>query len=112
MNRLMRMAYGHGGTRLERILVTASPAQSKAMPHWLQFLLLFLWIVVLLLFSRYAVTTAPKQTTAIDTSRLELMPPPAIPEPPLVKPVEPPLPPLQSAQEPQAQAAVALGPPA
>ncbi|GFE58624.1 hypothetical protein [Geobacter sp. AOG1] len=102
MSRLIRMAYGHGGTRLERILVTASPAETKPMPRWLQLLLLVSWIVALVLFSRYAVHTIPHQTTAIDTSRLELMPPPALPEPPHVMPAEPQPPaPLQSEQKPQ-----------
>ena len=104
MSRLIRMAYGHGGTRLERILVTASPAGSKSTPLLLKLLLFFLWIAILILFSRYVVTTIPDQTTVIDTSRLELMPPPAIPEPPLFKPVEPPpMPPQQKEQQHEAQ---------
>jgi hypothetical protein len=102
MSRLMRMAYGHGGTRLERIRVAAPPPGSSAAPRWLWLLLLAVWLVIPILVSRYAVPTAPQQTTVIDASRLEVVPPPVIPE---VKPVEQPPPqpppvPAQSAQKP------------
>ncbi len=104
MSRLMRIAYGHGGTRLERILVAAPPGEPTAAPRWLRLLLLAVWLCVPVLISRYAVPTAPRQTTVIDTSRLELMPPPVSQEPPQVKPAEPPPQPppepLQNAQQP------------
>lgn len=98
----MRMTYGHGGTRLERIRVAAPPADPTAAPRWLRLLLLAVWLIVPLLVGRYAIPTTPQQTTVIDASRLEVIPPPVIPEPPRVEPVEPPPPPpapVQNAQQ-------------
>lgn len=86
MSRLIRMAYGHGGTRLEHILVTAPPVP-RAMSRRLKLLLLALWLVVPIMFSRYTVHTIPKQAPVIDTSQLELMPPPPPPAP-QAKPAE------------------------
>ena len=112
MSRLMRMAYGHGGTRLGRILVSVPHAESAPMPRWLSLLLLVVWIAVPVLVSLYAVPTATHQKTIIDISHLEVKPPPepeppVIREPPRIKPVEPPPEPVpapaQTAQKPPEQ---------
>ena len=102
MNRLMRMAYGHSGARLQRVIVTGSLPGSVPTPLWLKLVLLAVWIVVLALISRYAL---PKATlpmkTVIDISKLTVKPPPAlekpkIPKPERILPVEPP-PPMPTA---------------
>src|SRR6266568_9052315 len=116
MSRLMRMAYGHGGTRMERILVAAPHAESAPAPRWLGLLLLAAWLVVPVLIGRYAVPTTTHPTTIIDASRLDVKSPPPEPsvirEPPRVKPAEPapqPAPaPQQAAQKPLEE----LSPPA
>lgn len=104
MSRLMRMAYGHGGTRLERILVAAPHGEAAPAPRRLRLLLLAVWLIVPLLVSRYAVPTATPPATIIDLSRLEVTPLP-LPEPPRVVPAEPlpkPLPtPPQAARKPR-----------
>jgi hypothetical protein len=121
MSRLMRMAYGHGGTRLERILVAAPPGGSAPAPLWLRLLLLAAWLAVPVLIGRYAVPTATQPTTIIDASRLDVKPPPlpepaVIQEPPRVRPVEPPPQPapspLHTAQRPLEQPPEELAPPA
>ena len=104
MSRLMRMAYGHSGTRLKRIPVAASPVAPAADPRWLKFLFIAVWIVVPLLVCRFSLPTRAHLTTVIDTSRLEIQPAPVIPPvpeprvipvPPLPKPAPPP--PVQTA---------------
>lgn len=109
MSRLLRMAYGQGGTRLGRILVSVPHAESAPAPRRLRLLLLVVWILVPVLVSLYAVPTATHLKTVIDISHLEVKPPPEPPvieEPPRPKPVEPPpapLPeqPVQKTVEPQ-----------
>ena len=82
MSRLMRMAYGHSGTRLKRVPVAASPVAPAADPRWLKLLFLAVWIVVPLLVCRFSLPTITHMTTVIDTSRLEILPAPVIPRRP------------------------------
>jgi len=100
MSQLMRLAYGHGGTRLKRIPVSASHLEPAPTPLWLRLVQLVVWIVVPLLVSLYAVPKSFVPTkTIIDISKLTITPPPPAPEkpvlprvkqtPPIVKPVEP-----------------------
>jgi hypothetical protein len=99
MSRLLRMTYGYGGTRLERICVSASHLEPAPPPLWQRLLLLAVWIVVPLLVSLYAVPkSSPPMKTIIDISRLTIKPPPVLekpvppkpkPAPPIEKPVEP-----------------------
>lgn len=102
MSRLLRMTYGHGGTRAERICVSAPHPEPPPAPRLLRLALLAVWIAVPLLVSRFGIPTASHLTTVIDLSRLELTPP--VPEPPRVRPAEaPPEPapaPLPAAQTP------------
>ena len=100
MSRLMRRAYGHGGTRLEHIIVCAPPMQSPPTPLWQKLPVVLLLLAIPVLVSRYAVPTAPLLTrTVIDISKLTVKPPPpppkpVVPEPerirPIERPVEPP----------------------
>jgi hypothetical protein len=86
VNRLMRMAYGHSGARLQRVIVTGSLPGSVPTPLWLKLTLLVAWIVVLALVSLYAL---PKATlpmkTVIDISKLTVKPPPALEKPKIPK---------------------------
>ena len=100
MSRLMRRAYGHGGTRLERIIVCAPPQRTPPMPLWLKIPAILLLIAIPFLIARYAVPTATLVTrTLIDISKLTLKPPP--PPPPKPKLMEPePVKPLPRKVEP------------
>lgn len=110
MSRLMRMTYGHGGTRLERILVSASHLDPAPSPLWLRLLMLTVWIIIPVLVSLYAVprSKAPMKTI-IDISKLEVKPPPVlelpVPKPkpiiPKVKLFEPPPPKPELIQQPE-----------
>jgi hypothetical protein len=110
MSQLMRMTYGHGGTKLERIMVSASHQESAAPPIWLRLLLLAMWIVVPLLVCLYAVPKSSRQEkTIIDISRLTIKPPPVLEKPilpkpkltlPIEKPVEP-TPKTEAIREPE-----------
>ncbi len=85
MSQLMRMAYGHGGTKLQRIPVSASHREPAPTPLWLRLVLLVVWIVVPLLVSLYAVPKSSVPTkTIIDISRLTIKPPPPVPEKPVL----------------------------
>jgi hypothetical protein len=92
----MRMAYGHSGTRLQRIVVTGSLPVSAPTPLWLKLVLLATWIIVVALVSRYALPkTSLPMKTVIDISKLSVKPPPAMvkpirPKPEQVLPTEPP----------------------
>lgn len=116
MSRLMRMAYGHGGTRLERIRVAAPHVEYPPAPRWLRLLLLVVWLAIPALVSRYA-PTATRPTTVIDTSRLDVQPlpppaPPIIRETPRLKPAEPPPSQVEKAPRPQEQTPEEAPPPA
>jgi hypothetical protein len=103
VNRLMRMAFGHGGTRLERVIVNGSLPETAPTPLWLRLLLLAVWIVVVVLVSRYVLPNASlPMKTIIDISKLTVKPPPALekpvrPKPERILPVESPPPPLPTA---------------
>lgn len=119
MSRLMRMAYGHGGTRLERLLVSSPHQEPAPLSLRMKLLLLAIWIVVPVLVSLYAIpTTTLPMKTVIDISRLPVKPPPelgkpVIPEPKPVTPVEqqevpPPKPaPEQAVEQPRVRQTVA-----
>lgn len=102
MSRLLRITYGHGGTRGERICVSAAHPAPPPAPLLLRLAFLAVWIAVPLLVSRFGIPTASHLTTVIDLSRLELTPP--VREPPRVKPAgaqpEPAPAPLPAAQTP------------
>ena len=110
MNALIRMAYGHGGTKLKRVQV-AGPHAETADPLWLKLIFLAVWIAVPLLVCRFSLPTHTQTPTVIDMSRLETETPPAVapespiaPEPPRAKPVEPVVsPPAQTARKPMAE---------
>ncbi|HEX9024477.1 MAG TPA: hypothetical protein VF799_11630 [Geobacteraceae bacterium] len=95
MSRMLRMTYGHGGTRLARILVNAPHSEYVPPPRWLQIVLLVVWVAVPVLVSLYAVPTATQQVpTMIDVSRLQVQPPPerkpeVVREEARIKPVNP-----------------------
>lgn len=99
MSRLLCMTYGHGGTRLERIMVSAAHLEPAPPPLWLRLLLLAVWLVVPILVCLYAVPTSTRQEkTIIDISKLTIKPLPILeklvlpkpkPTPPIEKPVEP-----------------------
>jgi len=95
MNDLMRMVYGHGGTRLGRILV-AAPAAEPADPRWLKILFLAVWIAVPVLVCRFSLPSPTRTDTVIDTSRLTVQPAPVIPVP---EPRETPAPPMPKPAE-------------
>lgn len=115
MSRLMRMTYGHGGTRLERLLVSGHHQEPTPTPLRLKLLLLAIWIVVPALVSLYAIPkTSLPMKTVIDISRLSVKPPPdlgklIVPEPKPITPAEqheepPPQPvtaPEQNAEKPR-----------
>lgn len=83
MSHLMRRTYGHGGTRLERILVCAPARQHTPAPLWLKVPLILLLLSVPILVSHYGVPTASlPMRTIIDTSKLTIEPPPPIPPKP------------------------------
>jgi hypothetical protein len=113
MSRLMRMAYGHGGTRLERLLVSSPHQEPAPLPLRLKLLLLAIWIIVPVLVSLYAIpTTSLPVKTVIDISRLPVKPPPelvipVIHEPKPVSPVEqhetPPPKPVTDLEQPVGQ---------
>jgi hypothetical protein len=108
MSRLMRRAYGYGGTGVERILVSAPCAEYAPEPRWLRLVLLAVLLAVPALVSRFALPKASLQQTVIDMSRLQVKPVPVpetliIPKPrpvpavegrilPQVKPETPPAP--------------------
>ena len=95
----MRMTYGYGGTKLERIMVSAHHQEPAIQPLWQRLLLLLVWIVVPILVSLYAIPESfPPMQTIIDISKLTIKPPPVLekpippslkPTPPIEKPVEP-----------------------
>lgn len=120
MSRLMRMAYGHGGTRLERLLVSSPHQEPTPLSLRMKLLLLATWITVPVLVSLYAIpTTSLPMKTVIDISRLPVKPPPelgkpVIPEPKPVTPVDrqdvPPLPvtaPEQAVEQPRVRQTIA-----
>jgi hypothetical protein len=83
----MRMAYGHSGARLGRVIVTGSLPGSAPTPFWLKLVLLATLIIVLALISRYAITRATlPMKTVIDISKLTVKPPPALEKPKIPKP--------------------------
>ena len=99
MSRLMRMTYGHGGTKLERIIVSAANQAPAPLPFWSRLLLLAVCIIVPLLVSLYAVPkSSPPMKTIIDISRLTIKPPPVLEKPVLFKPK--PIPPIEKPVEP------------
>lgn len=104
MSRLMRMTYGCGGTKLERIIVSATHHEPFRQPLWLRLLLMGLCIVVPVLVSLYAVpTSSPTAKTIIDVSRLTIKPPPVLEEPVLPKPKPKPIPPIEKPVEPRSK---------
>ena len=83
----MHMVYGHGGSRLKRVIVSGSLPGSAPTPLWLRLLLLAVWIVLLALVSRYAVPKATlPMNTVIDISKLMVKPPPVLEKPVRPKP--------------------------
>ena len=109
MNRFVRMSYGYGGTKFQKILVSVPSPETAPTPLWRRLLLLAVWTVIPILVSLYALPTATQLATVIDISKLELNPPPEPPppvsrEPPRPKPVEklppPPPPPVQTTRKP------------
>ena len=101
MSGLLRRAYGHGGTRLQRILVSAPHAELAPAPSWLRLLLLTVWIVIPVLVSRFAIPKSTHQRTVIDMSRLQVEPLP-VPERPIKpKPVPPPERPVVPRMKPE-----------
>ena len=94
MSSLMRRAYGHGGTRLEHIIVSAPPMECPPTPLWLKLPVLALLLAIPVLVSLYAVpTTTIPLRTVIDISKLTIQPPPVlikpeIPKPEPVRPIE------------------------
>ena len=106
MNRLIRMTYGYGGTRLERTLVCGHHQEQPPAPLRLKLLLLAIWIVVPALVSLYAIPkTSLPMKTVIDISKLTIIPPPAVdkpvrPKPERKIPVEPSHPLPDATQEP------------
>lgn len=89
MSHLMRRAYGHGGTRLERFIVCAPPMESPPTPLWLKLPVLALLLAIPVLVSLYAVpTTTIPMRTVIDISKLEVQPPPPLVKPEPIRPVE------------------------
>jgi hypothetical protein len=105
----MRRAYGHGGTRLEHIIVSAPPMESPPTPLWLKLPVLALLLAIPVLVSLYAVpTTTIPQRTVIDISKLTIQPPPVllkpeIPKPEPVRPVERTVEPPPKPEAPPAQ---------
>ena len=101
MSRLVRMTYGHGGSRLNRIHVCTGPGDSSPDPLWLRLLLVVVCIAIPLLVCRFAVPTAPHQAALIDIGQLALQvyepPPSALREPPPIRPMEAPVPPTEPA---------------
>jgi hypothetical protein len=99
VSHLLRMTYGHGGTRLERVVVSSSLMESSPLPLWLRMLLLAVWCVVLVFISFFGTPKDSSQMkTVIDISNLAVKPPPAfektiVPQPEQAHPVEPPPPP-------------------
>lgn len=111
MSRFIRMSYGHGGTKFQKVLVSVPAPDTTPTPLWRKLLLLASWTIIPVLVSIYALPTATQLTTIIDISKLELKPPPE-PEPPVkrepprAKPVEPlpePPPPVQTPKKLQEQ---------
>jgi hypothetical protein len=100
------MTYGHGGTKLERVVVSSSLMESAPTPLWLRLLLFAVWCVVLVFVSFFATPKDSSQMkTVIDISNLEVKPPPVFERAVLPKteqpiPVEPPPAPPESAPEP------------
>jgi hypothetical protein len=99
MSRLMRMAYGHGGTRLERTLVSSHHQEPVPTPLRLKLLLLAVWITVPALVSLYAIPkTSMPMKTVIDISRLSVKPPPELGK--LIMPEPKPVPTVEQHTEP------------
>ncbi len=92
----MRMTYGHGGTRMGRVIVTSLLPESSPMPLWLRLLLVAIWIAVLALVSLFGTPkSSVRMNTIIDISQLTVKPPPAFeklirPKPEQVLPINPP----------------------
>ncbi len=79
MSQLMRRVYGYGGTRAERIMVSAPPMDTSPTPLWLKLPVLLLLLVIPFLIGHYAVPTATMpMRTLIDMSKLEVKPPPPL----------------------------------
>lgn len=73
------MTYGHGGTRLERLLVAGHHQEPSSLPLRLKLLLGAIWIIVPVLVSLYAIPkTSLPMKTVIDVSRLSVKPPPEL----------------------------------
>ncbi|NVN90323.1 MAG: hypothetical protein HXX11_06925 [Desulfuromonadales bacterium] len=99
MSSLMRRAYGHGGTRLEHIIVCAPPMESPPTPLWLKLPVLALLLAIPVLVSLYAVPTSTiPMRTVIDISKLEVKPPPPLVKPEPLKPE--PIRPMERVVEP------------
>lgn len=99
MSQLMRMTYGYGGTKLDRIMVSAAHQEPAPLPLWQRLLLLAVWIVVPILVSLYAVPKSSHQEkTLIDISKLTIKPPPVLEKPLLPKPK--PIPPIEKPVKP------------
>ncbi len=102
------MTYGHGGSQLNRIVVTSSHEESAPTPTWLRLTLLGIWFVVLAMVSRYAMPKkAEEMKTEIDISNLTVKPPPPLetfikPKPAPEQVLSEPPPPLPDAQQEQA----------
>ena len=109
MSRLVRMTYGHGGSRLNRIQVCTGPGNSSPDPLWLRLLLVVVCIAIPLLVCRFAVPTAPHQAALIDVGQLALQvyepPPSALRESPPAHQIEAPVPPPEPAPLERAAAA-------
>jgi hypothetical protein len=104
---MMRMTYGHGGTRLERIAVSGSLQEDAPLPRWVRALLVVILFGVLAIVSRFSVSRpASPMKTVIDISNLDVKPPPALIklEKPAVQPAQPAEPPPPPpAPEPEAR---------
>lgn len=103
MSRFLRMTYGHGGTKLERVMVSAAHWEPAPTPRWLRLLMVAVWIVVPALISLYALPkSSVQQKTIIDISKLTIKPPPALEKPLLARP-KPTPPPIEPTPEPAPQ---------
>jgi outer membrane biosynthesis protein TonB len=113
MNRFIRMSYGHGGTKFEKVLVSVPPPETAPTPLWQRLLMLVAWTIIPVLVCLYALPSSTPVSTIIDITKLDLKPPPeperrVIKEPPPPKPEEklpepPPPEPVQATKKPKEQ---------